>query len=103
MKLIEQDQPDPREDNIRSTTLYSTVLKYLLKPKDYHFIPNQSFPINPQILSTLCKEVIKVMAKEPMVIELNPGVKIFGSIHGQFGDLMSFFNKYGTPDNDPSI
>lgn len=43
------------------------------------------------------------MAKESMVVELNPGVKIFGSIHGQFGDLMRFFNKYGTPDNDPSI
>lgn len=38
-----------------------------------------------------------------MVVELDPGVKIFGSIHGQFGDLMTFFNKYGTPDNDASI
>lgn len=38
-----------------------------------------------------------------MKIKLRPGVKIFGSIHGQFGDLLWFFDKYGVPDNDPSF
>lgn len=38
-----------------------------------------------------------------MVVELDQGVKIFGSIHGQFGDLMKFFSSFGTPDNDPTF
>ncbi len=38
---------------------------------------------------------------QPQLIKLRPGVKIFGSIHGQFEDLMRFFNQYGIPDNDP--
>lgn len=38
-----------------------------------------------------------------MVVELRPGVKIYGSLHGQYGELMRFFDAYGTPDNDPSI
>ena len=35
-----------------------------------------------EIIIALCNEVIKLLKKEKMVIKMNPGVKIFGSIHG---------------------
>ena len=38
-----------------------------------------------------------------MVVEMRPGVKIFGSLHGQYQELMRFFNEFGTPDNDPQV
>ena len=34
---------------------------------------------------------------------MRPGVKIFGSIHGQFADLLRFFKEYGIPDDDYSF
>lgn len=67
---------------MKTVTIHSTVLKYLLKPKTWKFEENMKFPINPKIINALCKEVIEVMKKEPMVIKLKPGVKIFGSLHG---------------------
>jgi protein phosphatase len=32
-----------------------------------------------------------------MILQAKPPLKIFGDIHGQFTDLMSFFALYGTP------
>ncbi len=33
---------------------------------------------------------------------MRAGVKIFGSLHGQYLDLIRLFEKYGIPDTDPS-
>jgi hypothetical protein len=32
-----------------------------------------------------------------MILQAKPPLKIFGDIHGQFTDLMSFFALYGCP------
>lgn len=32
-----------------------------------------------------------------MILQAKPPLKIFGDIHGQFTDLMSFFALYGAP------
>ena len=82
--------------------LYSTVLKYLLKPFDWNKEDNSKFLLKSETIIALCDCVIKVLKQTPTLIELRPGVKIFGSIHGQYGDLMRFFKQHGVPDNDPS-
>jgi protein phosphatase len=76
--------------------LCKAVLKNLLKPKDYKF--SDTFPISPQMIMALCDQVIKVLKKKPVVVNMKPPVKIFGSIHGQPNDLLRFFEKYGVPD-----
>lgn len=38
-----------------------------------------------------------------MVLKIKAGVKIYGSIHGQYNDLMRFFQQFGVPDNDPQF
>ena len=87
------------EEYVRN--IYSTVLKHLLKPFEWKMNDNVQFILKPGIIIALCNEVIKLLKQSPTLIHLRPGVKIFGSIHGQFGDLMRFFKTYGVPDNDP--
>jgi protein phosphatase len=45
----------------------------------------------------LCDLAEDIIAKQPMVLNVKAPLKIFGDIHGQFTDLMTFFNLYGAP------
>ena len=101
LKLIDQDvnmglKPDDYIQN-----LYNTILKYFLKPFDWKYTEGSAVLLKSQIILALCEEAIKVLKNDPPVLRMRPGVKIFGSLHGQFGDLMRFFNEYGVPDTDP--
>lgn len=45
----------------------------------------------------LCDLAEDIISKQPMVLNVKAPLKIFGDIHGQFTDLMTFFNLYGVP------
>ena len=45
----------------------------------------------------LCDQVERIFIEEPTVLEVRAPVKIFGDLHGQFGDLMRLFDEYGAP------
>lgn len=93
----------PEKKNGYVETLFSTFLLYFLKPRDWKTAGESSvFPVKCEIIISLCDEVIKVLKQSPTLVYLRPGVKIFGSIHGQYGDLLRFFDTYGVPDNDPA-
>ncbi len=96
-----QQNTNQQEDYIKN--LYRAILKHVLKPFDFDMQTPLKFPIKPDIINVLCKKVKSVLAKTPSLIRLKPGVKIFGSLHGQYGDLMRFFRQYGVPDNDPTF
>lgn len=72
-----------------------------MKPFDWKYIEQNNFSLKPEIILALCDESIRLLKTTPSLIKLRPGVKIFGSLHGQFGDLMRFFKTHGIPDNDP--
>jgi len=38
-----------------------------------------------------------------MVLRVDAPVKVFGDIHGQYQDLMRFFDLWGTPDENGDI
>ena len=101
-RLIDNDMNVLQKADEYIQNLYNTVLKYFLKPMDWKYTEGSAIILRPEIIIALCEEVIKALKKDPPLIKLKPGVKIFGSIHGQFGDMMRFFNSYGVPDNDPS-
>lgn len=105
----ESQRLDPRyykvteQKNTYVETLHSTFLMYFLKPKEWQIATDSSvFPVKSEIILSLCDEVIKILKSSPTLIYLRPGVKIFGSIHGQYGELLRFFDKFGVPDDDPS-
>merc|ERR1719376_151092 len=58
--------------------------------------------LSPAQIITLCHLVIKITSTEPMVVTVDGPCKVFGSIHGQLWDLLSFFSAYGTPTMDLS-
>lgn len=101
-KLVENDMNIYQKTEDYIMNLYNTVLKHFLKPMEWKYVEGAAVTLRSEIIIALCEEVIKVLKKDPPLIRLKPGVKIFGSVHGQFGDLMRFFNTYGVPDNDPS-
>lgn len=47
-------------------------------------------------LVELAEEIIK---NQPIVLRVQSPIKVFGDIHGQYSDLMRFFDLYGNPYN----
>ncbi len=45
----------------------------------------------------LCEQVTYIFSKQPMVLRVKAPLKIYGDIHGQYTDLLEFFDIYGSP------
>ena len=48
----------------------------------------------------MADQCIKVLQHQPIVIHIRTPIKVFGDIHGQYQDLMRFFDLWGTPSDD---
>ena len=74
-------------------------LKPLLKPKDGQEIkPDAEFPCKREHIIELAQECGQVLAAQPMVIkDIRPPCKIFGDLHGQYVELMRFFDIWKVP------
>lgn len=51
---------------------------------------------NSEIFS-ICARAREILLQQPILLELNPPVRIVGDIHGQFKDLLRFFDMCGYP------
>ena len=80
-------------------------MKALLKPKDFKLPPMGSkFPIKREDIIELATECINILAVQPIVIrDIKPPVKVFGSIHGNYADLMRFFDIWKAPTDSGDI
>jgi len=80
--------------------LCDIFIKALLQPlewkkkKDHE---SDNFKFKPEQVHDLAKQAIKVVANQPIVIRINTPAKVFGDVHGQFQDLMRFFEMWGEP------
>jgi len=73
-------------------------LNQLLKPKDWLVPPTErKFLFKPEKICELARECLKVIEAQPMVITVKSPVKIFGDIHGQYHDMMRFFDLWRGP------
>ena len=74
-------------------------LKPLLKPKEGQDVkPNQEFPCKREHILELAAECAQILAAQPIVVkEIRPPVKIIGDLHGQYNDLMRFFDIWKAP------
>lgn len=59
--------------------------------------PSESFCLSVEEIELLCDQAEKLFREEPTVLRVDAPVKIFGDLHGQFGDLMRLFEEYGAP------
>ena len=74
-------------------------MKSLIKPKDFALPPQGSkFPIKREDIIELATECINILAVQPTVIkDIKPPVKVFGNLHGNYADLMRFFDIWKSP------
>ena len=91
---------NPIKDKSREAALKLAqfVIAQLYKPKDWIVNkPEKSFFMKPDDIIKLIKECQNVIESQPIICKVNTPVKIFGDIHGQYTDLMRFFDLWRGP------
>ena len=80
-------------------------MKGLLKPKDFTLPPwGSKFPFKSQDIIELATECINILALQPTVIkDIKPPVKVYGNVHGNYADLMRFFDIWKQPSDAGDI
>ncbi|OAY69906.1 Serine/threonine-protein phosphatase BSL [Ananas comosus] len=83
--------------------LHKKVISFLLKPRNWKAPANRSFFLDSYEVGELCHAAEQIFMHEPTVLQLKAPVKVFGDLHGQFGDLMRLFDEYGFPSTAGDI
>ncbi|KAM7256147.1 hypothetical protein ACFE04_011888 [Oxalis oulophora] len=79
------------------------VLAHLLKPRGWKPPVRRQFFLDCNEIAELCDNAEQIFTSEPSVLQLRAPIKIFGDLHGQFGDLMRLFDEYGSPSTAGDI
>jgi protein phosphatase len=75
----------------------------LLKPRGWKPPVKREFFLDCNEIAELCDASERLFARESSVLQIRAPVKIFGDLHGQFGDLMRLFDEYGSPSTAGDI
>ncbi|XP_047330719.1 serine/threonine-protein phosphatase BSL3 [Impatiens glandulifera] len=79
------------------------VITHLLKPRGWKPPVQRQFFLECNEIADLCDSAERLFTLEPTVLQLRAPIKIFGDLHGQFGDLMRLFDEYGSPSTAGDI
>lgn len=79
------------------------VIAHLLKPRGWKPPVRRQFFLDCNEIADLCDSAERIFSSEPTVLQLTAPIKIFGDLHGQFGDLMRLFDEYGAPSTAGDI
>ncbi|XP_057474955.1 serine/threonine-protein phosphatase BSL3 isoform X2 [Actinidia eriantha] len=79
------------------------VVAHLLKPRGWKPPVRRQFFLDCNEIADLCDSAERLFSSEPSVLQLRAPIKIFGDLHGQFGDLMRLFDEYGSPSTAGDI
>lgn len=85
------------EANDYEKQVLHSSLNLLLKPGKWVPPYDNSFPIDTHTAHFLCDRMIDLLRQGEALVHLRPPAKIFGSVHGQYGDLIRFFQSFGYP------
>ncbi|KAG6785139.1 hypothetical protein POTOM_010864 [Populus tomentosa] len=83
--------------------LHKKVISMLLRPRNWKAPANRRFFLDSYEVGELCYAAEQIFMQEPTVLQLKAPVKVFGDLHGQFGDLMRLFDEYGFPSTAGDI
>ncbi|XP_038981318.1 serine/threonine-protein phosphatase BSL1 homolog [Phoenix dactylifera] len=83
--------------------LHKKIISLLLRPRSWKPPANRSFFLDSYEVGELCHAAEQIFMQEPTVLQLKAPVKVFGDLHGQFGDLMRLFDEYGFPSTAGDI
>ena len=65
----------------------------------FEYIPKK-FGFRREHIIALVKACQDVVASQPIVLKLTTPIKVFGDLHGQYDDLMRFFELWGEPSEN---
>ncbi|XP_076902925.1 serine/threonine-protein phosphatase BSL1-like [Bidens hawaiensis] len=77
--------------------VHKKVISTLLRPRSWKPPANRKFFLDSYEVGELCYAAEQIFMHEPTVLQLKAPIKVFGDLHGQFGDLMRLFIEYGFP------
>ena len=87
--------------NNKDKKLCDIFIEKLLKPDAWLKEKNENlgkgFCFDIDKIASLTKQCMEIVSKQPNILKVSAPVKVFGDIHGQYIDLMNFFNKWGSP------
>ncbi|KAM0950662.1 putative protein-serine/threonine phosphatase [Dioscorea sansibarensis] len=83
--------------------LHKKIIALLLRPRNWKAPANRNFFLDSYEVGELCYAAEQIFMQEPTVLQLKAPVKVFGDLHGQFGDLMRLFDEYGFPSTAGDI
>ena len=93
-------------DHEKPDTVPRKVLNELLHPRQWEPDPvgaSRGFILNVDEIDELCTLAEEKFQAESTVLRLRAPTKIFGDLHGQYGDLMRLFAEYGSPSTAGDI
>ncbi|KAK2990555.1 hypothetical protein RJ640_019835, partial [Escallonia rubra] len=83
--------------------LHRKIISTLLRPRNWKAPANRRFFLDSYEVGELCYAAEQIFMQEPTVLQLKAPIKVFGDLHGQFGDLMRLFDEYGYPSTAGDI
>ncbi|WOG89749.1 hypothetical protein DCAR_0208988 [Daucus carota subsp. sativus] len=83
--------------------LHKKVISTLLRPQNWKPPVDRRFFLDAYEVGELCYAAEQIFMHEPTVLKLKAPIKLFGDLHGQFGDLMRLFDEYGSPSTADDI
>ncbi|KAL8089425.1 hypothetical protein AgCh_039036 [Apium graveolens] len=83
--------------------LHKKIISTLLKPRNWKPPVDRRFFLDSYEVGELCYAAEQIFMHEPTVLQLKAPIKLFGDLHGQFGDLMRLFDEYGYPSTAGDI
>ncbi|KAL2510599.1 Serine/threonine-protein phosphatase BSL1 [Abeliophyllum distichum] len=83
--------------------LHKKIISTLLRPRNWKPPSNRKFFLDSYEVGELCYAAEQIFMHELTVLQLKAPVKVFGDLHGQFGDLMRLFDEYGFPSTAGDI
>eukprot|EP00899_Mesostigma_viride_P014151 jgi/Mesvir1/22737/Mv14140-RA.1 len=90
---------------LRQTSIDSlpkNTLRRLLQPTTWQPPEDNSFPLTAAEVEGLCDLAEPLFRAENPLLHLEPPVKVYGDLHGQYEDLMRLFAAYGSPSKHES-
>eukprot|EP00826_Nyctotherus_ovalis_P017860 TRINITY_DN15282_c0_g1_i2.p1 TRINITY_DN15282_c0_g1~~TRINITY_DN15282_c0_g1_i2.p1 ORF type:complete len:500 (+),score=97.61 TRINITY_DN15282_c0_g1_i2:205-1704(+) len=90
--------PELQEKEMGGEKITQRFINQLLRPKDSACRKlDRLFPFTKDQILVLTYECIEVVKAEPTVVKVTIPVKVFGDFHGQYQDMMRFFELWRSP------
>jgi len=97
-KITFNSLPENNDSARRREIIAQMFINHLLRPKEWINMEHpRKFIFKKEDIVTLTKECLEVVKTQPTVLRIKLPVKVFGDFHGQYQDLMRFFDLWRGP------